>query len=704
MADKKTEQFEDEEAIHKVDAMMSLNDKDGTPAVSTSIDLKHFEKTEKPKSAPKMSEVYKPKETSKPPIVIKLADEKPESVQAVPAGPEPEQSLPELPPQPIGPPAAESETTPVSVPDSTNLDDKAIDEAVDDITAKESDTVLAVEDAKKAGKNNVVVGKPAWKERFRGLFKKKRLLAGLLLIVVVVLALPFTRYPVLGLFLKKPVNITVLDSKTGTPVSAALVTLGGDSVKTDAEGHAKVRTALGKHSLTVSKQYYQDQTEAYFVGFKASSQPTSIHLTATGRLVPLTVTNKVTGKPLSGVEIDVKGTTAKTNDKGIATVALPTKAATYAAKLSLSGYNSADATVQVTDQVVKANSFSLTPAGRIYFLSNQSGNIDVVKSNLDGSGRKTVLAGTGHEDPNNTSLLASRDWRYLVLKSVRSGGNAALYLIDTSTDKLTSFDNSDADFNLIGWYGHDFMYDLIHHGQDSWQPGREVIKSYDADNLQLNQLDQNQAEGSAASYAYQSFGNFYILSGVVAYDTQWTSFNADMSSKNFTIRAVQPNGQGKKDYQTFPASSTNFIQAILYSPGAVYFAVFGNANNTSYYDFEDLAVKPISLDSSSFTKQYPTFLVSPSGNQTFWTELRDGKNTLFTGDGVASDKKQIANTSDYSPYGWFGDSYVLVSKNSSELYIMPAGGLDQNSQPLKITDYYKPARSFNGYGYGYGGL
>jgi hypothetical protein len=46
----------------------------------------------------------------------------------------------------------------------------------------------------------------------------------------------------------------------------------------------------------------------------------------------------------------------------------------------------------------------------------------------------------------------------------------------------------------------------------------------------------------------------------------------------------------------------------------------------------------------------------------------------------------------------------LVSRGGSELYIIPATGLPAGKQPLKVTDYYKPAESLTGYGYGYGGL
>ena len=91
---------------------------------------------------------------------------------------------------------------------------------------------------------------------------------------------------------------------------------------------------------------------------------------------------------------------------------------------------------------------------------------------------------------------------------------------------------------------------------------------------------------------------------------------------------------------------------------------------------------------------------SPSGDQTFWSVPADGKNTLNVGDKDGNNANKIAALSDYNPYGWYTDDYLLVSKNGSELYIMPASG----GTPLLISNYYKPAQFFRGYGGGYGGL
>ena len=651
-----------------------------------------------------LSESLSSKEPSLPEAEVtesKTAPELPtepetESVPETPAEEEVPEPEPELPAEP--PTAEESEPTPI--PDS-DIDDSYTEKAVDDIVAEESDQLLAVEDEKTQDADQAVVSKVGFKDKIRGLFAHRHFWIMFVVLLLVVFTVPATRYKILGLVVKKSVTVTVLDSKTSSPVSNAEVVLAGSTAKTDANGKAVISAGLGKRELTVSKRYYTTLDSSFFVGFKPANSP--VKLTATGRLVPVVVVNKISGKPIAGAQIQAQGTNSKTNSKGQAEIALPTKAATYPAKIVSKGSNAADVTIVVTDKIDKANTFQITPSGQVYFLSNRNGTLDVVKSDLDGTNRKTVLAGTGKEDPRTTSLLASRDWRYLVLKAHREGNLASLYLIDTSNDKLTQFDNGDADFSLIGWHDHNFIYSLNRNNLTYSQEGKQAIKSYNADHLQLNQLDKTLVEGTAGNVIYQSFTNFYILNDLVVYTTQWNregNTATIAADKNDTIRGVQPSGQNKKDYQSFSSANNNYIQATPYEPQGIYFAIYDNNSKPTFYEFKNKAVKPASIDQATFDKIYPTFLLSPNGNQTLWTELRDGKNAIFTGDASAGSKKQVAGLSEYSPYGWFGDSYILVTKNSSELYIVPATGLSAGQSPLKVTDYYKPAQTYAGYGYG----
>lgn len=580
--------------------------------------------------------------------------------------------------------------------------DKTIDQAIEDIVAVESDQVLASEDEKNIKAQPV---KPIVKSsKFKHFFKNKWLWIGLATILVAIFAMPVSRYAVLGLVVKHDVVINVKDSQTANPVSNASVTLNGKMAKTDAYGKTTIKAPIGNTKLSISKQYFKAYSANIYVGFK-SAQTTNVSLVATGRQVPITVVDTITNKPLVGAKVDVLDTTVTTDLKGMATVVLPTKNATEKAIVTLAGYNNIELNIEVTDKVSLTNSLHLTPVGSIYFLSNLSGKIDVIKTNLDGSDRQTVLAGTGKEDPNNISLLASRDWHYLVLKAERDTPQAALYLIDTSSDKVTNFDSGDVNFSLIGWSGHSFLYDAIKNTVPSYQTGHESLKGYNADNTQLNLLDQNLAEGSASSYSYQSFYNFNVMNGQVTYNTQWNPSNnaVVLTGKTDAIRGIFISTQTKKDYQTIAAAGVSYIQAVMYKPQNIYYSVYNYTDSkTTYYSFDGQNVTlNTAIDQAALNRAYPAYIVSPSGNQLFWTELRDGKNYMYVGDPNAAGAKQLANLTDYRPYGWFSDNYLIVSSiNGSELYILPTGSLATDGKLLKISDYYKSYQNLSGYSYG----
>lgn len=580
----------------------------------------------------------------------------------------------------------------------SDIDNEETDKAVDDIMARESDLVLAVDDA--AVKRTPTPPSSGWKDKLIRLLHNKWMWIGIGVIICLLLALPYTRYRLVGLVLKKEVQVTIIDSQTDTPVSNAVIHTTGASAKTNANGVAELNAGVGERTFTILKQYYKTSTAHYFVGFRGRHVLT-VKLVATGRLVPITVLNAISGQPLSGASIHILSTTAKTNSHGQATMAIPANTTTDTATVSLSGYNTKQVTVQLTSATVAANSFTLTPSGQIYFLSNQGGTINVLKSNLDGSGLHTVLAGTGHETAATTRLLTSSDWRYVVLEANRDGTRPALYLINTSNDQVTEFDSSNATFNLIGWSGHDFLYSLTNASTNLWQSGSQVVKKYDADQGQLEQLDQNQAVGTSTSYADQSFKDFFIAGGNLVYDTEWSSQGGyDLSNEDDTIRVLDINTQSKQDSESFSAGSTEAIQAARYQPQAVYFAVTMNGGSTSYFQYANQTVQAVNINIGSFIQSYPTYLLSPSGNHTVWSQPSNGQDIFFIGDENGSSSKQIATLDNYSPYGWYSDSYILVTQNNDQLYILPASGLSGGRQPLRITAYFEPNGKSSTYEYG----
>ncbi len=534
--------------------------------------------------------------------------------------------------------------------------------------------------------------------------KRSVIVAAVLAVIVILFAVPTTRYALAGTVLKQDYTVEVLDSETKKPVVSATVRLDGIKMTTDSKGRATVRVAVGPAPLEVSKTYYQSVRQDVTVPILTQKNVQKVRIKATGRQVPVRVTDKISGKPLENAIITADKTESRTDKAGQAVLVVPADKTKVSAIISREGFNNLAVELTVATGQTDANTFSLTPAGVMYFLSNKSGTLDVVKSNLDGSDRKVVLKGTGKEDKRNTFLLASRDWKYLTLHSKRDGGEySKLFLIETDTDKVTVMDEGKATFGLVGWSDDRMVY-RVNRAGNSWDNNHLALKSYHAPTKKLTTLDQTFGSGSNyTDMVYENYGStsFALPGGEVVFSkTIYTGQLAGQTDKQSALYSVHADGNGRKTLKAFP--DRNYLELVPYGPNGVYLsaAAVGNGK-TQYFEYEDGKFESTNeVNDDNFYDPYPTYLWSPSKKQTFWSESRDGKNVMFIGDINGKNGKQIASTSDYSVFGWFTDQYVLVAKDSSELYIMPASG----GTPLKMTDYYKPDFTFRGYGGGYGGL
>lgn len=577
-------------------------------------------------------------------------------------------------------------------------------------------------EATDAQPTEAAAAKPAGKfsQLWAGYKAKKKLTipATIVVILAILAAVPFTRYKIGGLFTKSLVSFRLVDATTGQPVSDATVTIDGKTESSDAFGLVGYKVSPGPKTIRVSKKYYQDITTSYTVQFGNHFQPHDIKLTAIGRQVTITVQDKIGTAAIPSATVSVAGIKGTSTSSGKVNLVLPATQPTIKAVISAPGYTTQTVTIAINNPTANQNIFSLVPTGKVYFLSKLSGSIDVVKTNLDGSDRQTVLGGTGNEEDTGTVLLASKDWQYLALLSKRAGGNTPkLYLISTNNDQLTTMDEGNATFSLVGWSGHNFVYSVIRSGVQAWQPKAQALKTFNAETSKLTTIDETDGQGTNQYDAvYTSFGTVYLLNNEVVYPKNWFTgyggLGSTLNGKQVSLISATPDGNSKKVIKDFPIPNnmTSYYVALsLYEPQSLYVQTPANSDGSTpvtYYDYEDGQLKPdSSLTDQKFQQSYPTYLQSPHGSQVFWSEPRDGKNSLFIGDGNAQKPKQIAELSDYNPYGWYSDNYLLASKNGSELYIMPAGGPGaNNNQVVKVSDYHKPAFSYAGYGGGYGGL
>ncbi|HSW74498.1 MAG TPA: hypothetical protein VLG16_01365 [Candidatus Saccharimonadales bacterium] len=595
--------------------------------------------------------------------------------------------------------------------DDNNVAEQESVEASEHPTASESKTTTENEAEPTLGPKAVVSDHQPRLRRLKHWCGQHKIWTASVVIIVllgVLAAVPYTRYKLAGLLWRQTATIRVFDSQTHKPITSAAVTLDGKTAHTNSSGIAYVKAHVGSHMLVVSKAYYHQNSQSVLVPIMRPKNADVVYLQATGRQVPVSVVNAITGKPVPNITIKAVSTEAITDKNGQATVVLPANQSNVAATLTGTGFNTKAAHISVTTAVVNANTLQVTPSGKIYFLSNRSGNIDVVKTDLDGNSRQTVLAGTGKEDPNNTLLLASRDWKFMALLSKRDGGdNAKLFLINTQNDAVTTMDEGNASFNPVGWAAHDFVYTVNRNGYNNWQPNATSIKSYDADSAKINSLVSTNATGSSnadAEYETTFPDAVKLINNMVVYSKTWYRYPGYLSvdGKVNTLATINADGTGANTLKTADASKFYFTNLIQSSPNEVYVTQQDPEANTNsqYFEIDGDGTIKQTQDTHYFTQSYPTYLVSPSSKQTLWAAVRDGKNTLFVGDADGQNGKVVLNATDQTIYGWFTDNYVLSAKSGSELYIMGANG----GQQIKITDYYKPTYNFRGYGGGYGGI
>lgn len=600
---------------------------------------------------------------------------------------------------------------PISPESTAPIDEPETEHAVDDIMRHDSDEVIAAEDAKQSK----VPDQPWYKKIFSQ--KKVWIPLAVVLVLIIIGAVPYTRYKALGLFWKQTYKLAVVDSQTKLPVSDASITLDGKAMTTNNKGQATIKVSVGSQKLTISKKYYASLSRGVLVGLRSKGTQT-LQLQAIGRQVPLKVVNIISGLPISNVEISAAGTSAKTDKNGQVTIVLPADKTQAAATVSGSGYNNLATTIQITASVVPDNTFKLAPGGKVYFLSNASGNIDVVSTNLDGSNRQTVLAGTGNEDPNNTILLNSPDWKYLALLTQRTSDSTqdAIYLISTSDNKLTTLDNgTNVNFNPIGWSNNDyFVYTVDHPNVSPWQSGATTLKSYNAANGQITMLDQTQGAGTSQSdYAEQMFDQTYIFGSSILYSKSWQSSYYspnEMQGKTNVIMSISANNTDKQTLKSLavPANDTyTYIDSEQVGPQSVDFQVPNSNDNSStlYYEYQgnnSTTMATITEDDyTQATKNTSQYQLSPSGDQLLTAQIRDGQLVLQVGANSDSTPATVASLStDYSFYGWYTNDYLLVSYKNSQLYILPVSGLKNGAGPLKMTDYFQG--NYGGYNSGKG--
>jgi Tol biopolymer transport system component len=424
--------------------------------------------------------------------------------------------------------------------------------------------------------------------------------------------------------------------------------------------------------VKVSKAAYEGWTDKRTIGF-GDGHDIEAKLTSSGIRVTFKLTNYVTGKPVAGARLQLGDADVVSGADGtvVASVSASFNNQAEVASITDTGFNDATAPIIVATNA-DTTAVKLVPAGKVYFLSNRSGHVDLYSANLDDSAAKVVLAGTGNEDQATGILPNVYDQSVIALVSSRAGHrtNGALvedlYIFRPDSQTLTLVD-SDIDFgNYRAWLGKQLIY-VKYSGNN-----HTFIQSYDPTSGKNTTLVTCTGDGACPTPLYTTDDLFiYSLSG------------APPSSNANGIYALKSGTTTAKSISTIPAATT--VRQTKNTLLLNYYDYTKSPGNYEEWQSLDLsAIKVTTLANGPSNQDSRTYVDSPGDKYSVSVDTRDGQTDLYLTNIDGSGEKNLTGTGKVNQFvQWYSDSYIVFS-SSNQLFVVGVDGGD----PQKITNFY----------------
>lgn len=545
-------------------------------------------------------------------------------------------------------------------------------EAIDDIVLAESDESLEKEDFEKSD-IKVVPAKTGLKQKFKGWaiawWNNKKLrystLAGLGILFVVLLLIPFTRYSVLNIVgVRVSSSMTVIDSQTRLPLKNINVEIQGKTSKTDEDGKTTLNgLKLGKSKLTITKRGYADNNKDITLGW-GSNPIGDQELLATGEQFTFVLSDWKSDKAITDAEAVAGENNALADKDGkiILTVG-EENIADVEVVIKAEGYREEKLS---SDKLVDGDiALKLVPSRKHVFVSNRNGDYDLFKIDADQKNEEILLPATKKER-EVPRVLQHPNKDIVAFVSSREGDQNAggfvldgLFIIDSVSGTSERIARSEQ-LQLIGWSGDSLIFWQVVEGTSQANPERSKLVSY------------NHVTGERIDLALANYFNDVELIGDVVYYAVSSYAVPQSQAKLFTVKV---NGEEKNkllDSQVWNIYRTAY-STLLFS-----------AVDQKWY--ERVGVTELK---ELGQQAYPTainFVDSPNSSLTAWVEVRDGKGVLLKSNTETFEETQVLSLAGLNEVlYWVNEStivYRVISSEETADYILNLDGGDAS----KITD------------------
>jgi Tol biopolymer transport system component len=550
------------------------------------------------------------------------------------------------------------------------IDDTKTDEAVADIVAHESDEILAIEDAVNEAENTPEP-KPsrgkriiAWLKSSRGRWTVGIVVA---FAIVACIVIPVARYYILNtLGVRAKSSVTVLDLSTQQPLKNTKVQIGNVEAVTDSEGFVMMSgLRLGKQKLTIDKLAFSSIDRSITIGWGSNPQGT-VELTPTGAQYEFIVSDALTEKPMSKVELTSGQSNARTDDQGraVLTIEEPGDKA-FGVQFEAQGYRVDE--LMVEPEANKPTQVNLSPDAKHIFVSKRTGQYDMYSVYPDGKQESVLLKASGSEREADITLVPHPSEPIVAYVSTRANQTNAdgyllssLLLVDAKSGETNHVVTTER-ISIVGWAGKRLIYLQISEGQSARNDERYKLMTHDTGTNVSKQI-------ATADYIndVKLFGGqlFYAIGGGLQPE----------KAKLYRVNADGSNSQALLNQEVWSIVRVAVDELAF------------NTSDQQWYAYTQGASEVSKRSSSPGDTTSRVYIDSPDGKRTAWVDERDGKGVVLVYDFATKTEETITAEAGVGyPVSWLTNSAIVYRKSTpteTADYIVTTAA----KQPRKLID------------------
>lgn len=374
------------------------------------------------------------------------------------------------------------------------LEEAETNKAIDDITRKEADDLLKMQDETVA-KAPVLKPRSRWKRFWQGFaalwaFGWVRFIVFLLVLagIAALVAWPTSRYYALNAVgVRSGASLTVVDETTGMALKNAEVRIGEFSETTDTEGTVTFcELKLGEHELVIERVAYAPLKRTITLGW-GSNPLGDIELQSTGVQYAFVVTDFISGKPIVDAEASFGDATAVSNKEGEIALSVDDVSG-ETIEITISSANYRTEVVEVSIDQDEPLVVQLVAASPVVYVAKSGESLNLYKIDVDGKNKKLLLADLGGSDGRDIQLLVDGASRRAAIVSKRNTARTtasgdvldAITIVDIANRTENIIDYAER-AHLVAWGGNRIVYNATYQTPADQAVSEERLVSYDVE-------------------------------------------------------------------------------------------------------------------------------------------------------------------------------------------------------------------------------